>query len=61
MLFEIACVVLSIHFARIVAGNVYRAAVAFRADDAQLKGMLGKEALSRFERPKLFLHVLLSS
>ena len=61
MLFEITCVVLSVHFARIVAGNVYRAAVAFRTPAEDLARMIGKTELSRFERPKLFLHVLLSS
>lgn len=38
----LACIILSLHFGRVLAGNVYRACPAFVMSKEQLAQMLGK-------------------
>ncbi len=47
MLLSICLVIMSLHFARVLAGNLYRALPAFLTSKAQLAQMLGKTTVMK--------------
>jgi len=61
MLSDICMLILSVHFGRIVVGNLYRASPPLYMAEEQLSRMLQKDKVGPSDRVKLFLHSIFAS